>query len=119
VRESPAGILTLGALLAMAGAGLLAAGAYAALAGIAGWPSWVATLVVAPLMIYVAGRLVQRVRWAYLVMCVLLLLLIASSALRLATEPWPAVAPLAELAAELGCAAYLARPRVRASFQAR
>jgi hypothetical protein len=115
VRRAPTGILVLAALLALMGAALLVAGIYLVLAGESGWFGGV-MIAVGPLMVYVAGQFVQFVRWAGMVVGVLIVLMLISSVIRVIAESGLPGAAVAEIVVELGWLAYLARPRIRSLF---
>lgn len=116
--RAPLGVLVLGMVLALLGAGFMAAGAYLGLTRpAAGWPIWLGAVLIGPLILYVRLRVIALAPWAWLTMLVLTLLLLASSSVRAAVTPSIPIAPLGEILLELGVIGYLLTPRVRAAFR--
>jgi hypothetical protein len=116
-RRAPFGILLVSALLALLGTGFVAGGLYLTLIGRGlGWWALSAALVLGPLVLYVALHLVRLSHWAWLALCALLCLLLASSILRLLATPPPAVSPLGEIVVEVATLLYLFRPRIRRAY---
>lgn len=111
------GVITLSALLAILGGASLVGGLYLGLTGATAWPAWLTALVVGPVALYLAVRLLTLTRWAWLALVVLCTLLLVSSCARLLLLPGLYVAPVAELLVEVGVLVYLWRPAVRAAFR--
>lgn len=117
-RQAPIGVLVLGFLLLLVGAGLILGGAVFVVSGRArSWPVWVGLLAAGPLAVHVALHFLWGRGWAWLAVVAMLALLGASAAVRVVAggEGLPVV-PLAELAVTLAALAYLIRPRVRQVF---
>lgn len=118
-RRAPFGILVVSAMLALVGAGFVLAGVWQiAIGRPLGWWAVAAALLLGPLVLYVALHLVRLSHWAWLAMCALLCLLLASSVWRLLATPPPAASPLAEIVLEVLTLLYLYRRHVRAAFRA-
>lgn len=117
LRRAPLGVTVLGALLFLLGAGLVVGGVFLALSRReAGWVPWAAALLAGPAVIYMALHLLRLSRWAWLTMVLLVMLLLASSLVRVLAAPGELVAPLAEIAVELALLLYLGRAPVRRAF---
>lgn len=116
--RAPLGVLVLGMVLALLGAGFMAGGAYLGLTRAdAGWPMWLGALVIGPLILYVGVRVIGLAPWAWTTLLLLTVLLLASSCVRAIVTPTFPVVPLAEIAVELLVIGYLASPRVRNAFR--
>jgi hypothetical protein len=116
-REAPIGVLVLGFLLLLVGAGLILGGAVFAISGGArSWPVWVFLFGAGPLAIHLALHFVYRRGWAWAAVVVMLVLTAVTSAFRAAVAEVFPVVPLVEIGVSLAVIAYLLRPRVRAAF---
>jgi len=115
--RAPIGVLVLGFLLLLVGAGLILGGAFFALTGEArAWPVWAVMFGTGPLAIYLALQFVGGRGWAWIAVCAMLVMTAVTSAFRTwSTEAFPVV-PLVEIVISLTVLAYLARPSVRRSF---
>lgn len=117
LREVPAGVLVLAALLAFLAGGTLFGGAYLLFTRTqVGGLGWAMILVAAPLSLYMAVQLVRRTRWAWRTTVIMVALLLLSSIARALLAPRFPAAALGEVALEVIVLIYLALPRVRASF---
>lgn len=113
----PLGILLIAAILMMLGGGSLLGSAFLLLRGDGvGYWAPVASLAFGSAALYLRYCLLRLVEWSWRALLFLLALLFLSSVLRLLAGPTLRVAPLLEIGAELVCAIYLTRPRVRALF---
>lgn len=119
VREVPAGVLVVAAILAFIGVGTLIGGLYLIVVEAAlEWAGWAMLLLAAPVSLYMAVQLVRRRRWAWRTIVFLLVLLLISSVLRAFVTPGvPAVAFL-EIGIEVLLLLYLNRPHVRRAYAA-
>jgi hypothetical protein len=116
-RTAPIGVLVLGFLLLVVGAGLILGGAiFAFSGGPRSWPIWVVLFGAGPLAIYLALQFVSGRGWAWVAVVAMLLMSAAASALRVFDAAVFPLAPLAEILLSLAAVAYLMRPRVRQSF---
>lgn len=117
LQRAPVGVLVLGALLFLLGAGLVLGGAYLGISRPdAGLLPWVAALLVGPLLFYASLHLVRLTPWAWLAMVLVLVLLLISSVVRAVVSPQEPLSPLFEGVVEGAVLIYLARPHVRAAF---
>lgn len=118
LRSAPTGVVVLSTLLGLVGSGLALSGLYLALARRdVGWAVWGAALVVGPLVVFVAVRLLSLAAWTWSTMILLLVLLLISSGIRLVVTPGVALVPIVEMLVEAGAIAYLARRGVRDAFR--
>jgi hypothetical protein len=116
-RTAPIGVLVLGFLLLVVGAGLILGGAIFAFSGGArSWPIWVVLFGAGPLAIYLALQFVSGRGWAWVAVVAMLLMSAAASALRAFDAAVFPLAPVAEVLLSLAAVAYLMRPHVRQSF---
>jgi hypothetical protein len=118
VRSSPVGVLVLAAGLLFVGAGAIVGGIYLILFSTTaiGWWGWAMLLLAAPVSLYVALSLLRRSAWVWLTMVAALLLLLATSLLRILISPGIPSAAIGEVVVEIVFLTYLMRPRVRAAF---
>jgi hypothetical protein len=117
-RHAPIGVLVLGFLLLLVGAGLILGGAVFVISGRArSWPVWIVLLGAGPLAIYVALHFLTGRGWAWLTVVAMLVLLALTAALRAAASPVFPLAPLSEILVSVASLAYLFRPRVRQAFR--
>ena len=120
LRRIPAGILLIAALLVILGVGSITGGAYLLLQDgtVSLWA--VATgLIAGPAILYLAYHLVRLTYWTWTTLIVLLVLMAASSLVRLLVVPGLSIAPIGELVVEVLAAAYLTRPGVKGAFRRR
>lgn len=118
LARAPLGVLVLGMVLTLLGAGFLAGGVYLGLTRAdAGWATWLGALVIGPLILFVGVRVIGLAPWTWTTMLLLAVLLLASSCVRAIVTPTFPVVPLVEIALELLVIGYLATPRVRAVFR--
>jgi hypothetical protein len=116
-RNAPIGVLVLGFLLLVLGAGLILGGAvFAFSGGPRSWPIWVVLFGAGPLAIYVALEFVSGRSWAWLAVVAMLVMSAAASGVRVFDAAVFPIAPLAEIALSLAAVAYLMRPHVRQAF---
>jgi hypothetical protein len=115
--SAPIGVLVIGVLLLLLGAGLVVGGVVLLLAGGPG-PSlaWLAVLAAGPLAIYLSLHFVYGRRWAWTAVVSLLVFILASGVARAAVADGVTLMPLLEAAVSLGCLAYLFRAHVRRGF---
>ncbi|HEX6926514.1 MAG TPA: hypothetical protein VF167_13925 [Longimicrobiaceae bacterium] len=117
LRRAPLGVVVLGTILGLLGAGSLLGGIYLALARPdIGWRVWLGVLAIGPLSLYVAVRLVSLAAWTWSTMIVLLVLLLISSCARAWITPEIPTVPIFEILIELATLGYLASPSVRRAF---
>jgi hypothetical protein len=117
LRRAPLGVVVLSSVLGLLGSGFFLGGAWLAFARRdVGWAVWAGALVVGPLILYVAVRLLCLTSWAWSTMILLVGLLLASSVFRLMVTPGIPTVPIVEILLELGALAYMLRPGVRRAF---
>jgi hypothetical protein len=117
LRRPPTGVLIVSAILAVLGAGSVLGSAYLAFAyPQVPWPTLATGAVAGPLTLYVAVHLLRLSHWAWLTLVLMIGLLMLSSLWRLLVAPPPPVAPISELALEIGALVYLLRKDVRTAF---
>jgi hypothetical protein len=118
IRNAPAGILVLAAVLCFIGAGAILGGVYLIFTATAmGWAGWLMLLVAAPVSLYMALHLIRLTPWAWRAMVMTLALLLISSVARALFSPGIPVAAIAEIVVECVFLFYLTRPRIRAAFR--
>jgi hypothetical protein len=116
-RSAPIGVLVLGFMLLLVGAGLMLGGAVFFISGQAtSWPVWLVLFGAGPLAMYVALQFVSGQAWAWVTVVSMLVLVLASSLVRAVGAEVLPVVPLSEMLASLAVLAYLLRPRVRQVF---
>jgi hypothetical protein len=117
IRHAPFGVLVLAAILATLGAGIVAGGLYLVVTDPAlRWWAAVSSLLLGPLVLYVAVELVRLAHWTWLTLVIVGGLLLASSVLRLVLAPGLPRAPLLEVGVTLTALFYITRPAIRRSF---
>ena len=117
LRRAPLGVLVLSTTLGLLGGGFILAGAYLGLSrpGV-GWAVWVGALLIGPLALFVAVRLLTLTPWTWVTMVLLLGLLLVSSCARFFLTPGFPTVPLVEIVLEVSTLAYLSRLSVRSAF---
>jgi hypothetical protein len=120
-RQAPIGVLAIGVVLGLIGAGFVLGAAFFVLRGGAGaaprWAAAAALALLGPLCLYLGIAFVRLHRWARGAVTALLLLLAVSAAVRVFTVEGPPVSPLVEGTVALLALLYLCRPRVRGAFE--
>ena len=117
LRETPTGILLISAFLVVLGFGSLFGGLWVVMSqgDISYWA--IATGVIGgPALFYLAYNLIHFARWTWMTLIALIVLMAASSVLRLLVDPGMGIAPTGELLVEAIAAYYLTRPSIRRRF---
>jgi hypothetical protein len=115
--RAPTGVLVIGTLLLLFGAGLILAAAVLLFSGRpVGWLLWSGLLASGPLAMYLALSFIHGRRWAWVTVTSILVLLLVSALVRALTSPEIPVAPFGEIVVSLGSLVYLTRAHVRRGF---
>lgn len=115
--RAPTGVLVIGTLLLLFGAGLIFTAVVLLISGRpVGWLLWSGLLASGPLAMYLALSFIHGRRWAWVTVTAILILLLVSATVRALASPEIPIAPFGEILVSLGCLAYLARAHVRRGF---
>jgi hypothetical protein len=116
-RQTPIGVLVVGFLLLLVGAGLMLGGIIFLVSGRASaWPVWLVLFGAGPLAIYLALHFVWRRRWAWTTVVAMLMLALFTATVRALRAEVIPVAPISEIVVAGATLMYLLRTRVRQTF---
>ncbi|CAN5725909.1 hypothetical protein BH23GEM3_BH23GEM3_08380 [soil metagenome] len=115
--RAPIGVLVLGSILFLVGAGLIVGGAvFAIRQGLENWPVWGGLMLAGPVVVYAALHFIACTRWTWLAVVLMLAMIAGTAAVRAVRAEEVPIAPAAEILVSLGSLVYLNRPRVRQVF---